>query len=52
MIDKRNNKNLSKELAEYLSACKVLSDEIISGAFDLKIQENLINIVKEFNECK
>jgi len=52
MIDKRNNKNLSKELAEYLSTCKVLSDEILSGAFDLKIQENLINIVKEFNECK
>lgn len=52
MIDKRNNKNLSKELAEYLSACKVLADEILSGAFDLKIQENLINIVKEFNECK
>jgi hypothetical protein len=52
MIDKRNNKNLSKELAEYLSSCKHLSDEITSGAFDLKIQDNLITIVKEFNECK
>ncbi len=52
MIDKRNNKNLSKELAEYLSACKHLSDEITGGAFDLKIQENLVTIVKEFNACK
>lgn len=52
MIDKRNNKNLSKELAEYLSSCKHLSEEILNGAFDLKIQDNLINIVKEFNECK
>lgn len=52
MIDKRNNKNLSKELAEYLSLCKSLSDEILNEKFDLKIEENLINIIKEFNSCK
>ena len=52
MIDKRKNEILSKELAEYLSGCKELSAEIKAGAFDLKNQENLINIIKEFNSCK
>ena len=52
MIDKRNNKNLSSELSDYLSTCKSLASEIKKEAFDLKIEENLINIVKEFNSCK
>ncbi len=52
MIDKRNNTNLSVQLAEYLASCKKLSDEVKKEAFDLKIEENLINIIKEFNDCK
>jgi hypothetical protein len=52
MIDKRNNKNLSDQLAEYLASCKDLSNEIRKEAFDLKAENNLINIVKEYNECK
>ncbi len=52
MIDKRNNKNLSAELADYFASCKALSDEIRKGAFDLKEQENLITIIKEYNQCK
>lgn len=52
MIDKRNNKNLSSELAVYLGSCKGLAAEIKKEAFDLKMEENLVNIVKEFNECK
>ena len=52
MIDKRNNKGLSEELAEYLTACPSLAKEIRAGAFDLKIEENLVNIVKEFSACK
>lgn len=52
MIDKRNNQNLSAELSEYLNACKSLSNEIKAAAFDLKIQENLKNIIDEFNTCK
>lgn len=52
MIDKRNNANLSLELSEYLAACPALAKEIKNGAFDLKISENLVAIVKEFNECK
>lgn len=52
MIDKRNNKNLSLELSEYLKSCKDLSAEIKKETFDLKIEENLVNIIKEFNECK
>ncbi len=52
MIDKRNNKSLSGELAEYLASCATLAKEIRDGAFDLKIEENLVNIVKEYNTCK
>ncbi len=52
MVDKRNNKNLSTQLAEYIGSCTKLADEIKNEAFDLKVEENLINIVKEFNECK
>ena len=52
MIDMRNNKNLSDQLAEYLGSCKDLSNEIKKQAFDLKAENNLINIVKEYNECK
>ncbi|HEX9978953.1 MAG TPA: hypothetical protein VGB50_00140 [Flavobacterium sp.] len=52
MIDKRNNKSLSGELSEYLAACPALSKEIRNGAFDLKLEDNLVNIVKEFNTCR
>lgn len=52
MIDKRNNTNISVEFSEYLAACKSLSEEIKKGAFDIKIVENLITILKEYNECK
>lgn len=52
MIDSRNNNKLSAELSEYLSGCKALSKEISSGVFDLKVQDNLITIIKEYNSCK
>jgi hypothetical protein len=52
MLDKRKNDKLSAELAEYLSGCKSLSKEISSGVFDLKAQDNLINIINEYNSCK
>ncbi len=52
MIDNRSNDNLATQLSEYLAKCSALSKEIKGGAFDLKVEENLINIVKEFNECK
>jgi len=52
MIDKRNNKNLAIELAEYMEGCPSLAKEIKAEAFDLKIQGNLVNIVNEFNACK
>ncbi|HEX8561379.1 MAG TPA: hypothetical protein VF676_00240 [Flavobacterium sp.] len=52
MIDSRNNENVSRELSEYVGTCPMLAREIKEGAFDLKISENLVTIVKEFNECK
>ena len=52
MIDKRNNKNLSLELSEYLLGCPSLAKEIKDEAFDLKVKDNLVNIINEFNQCK
>ncbi len=52
MIDNRKNDKLSKELAEYLAGCSTLAKEIAGGKMDLKIEENLINIINEYNECK
>lgn len=52
MIDNRSNENLATQLSEYLSKCAPLAKEIKSGAFDLKVEENLVTIVKEYNDCK
>lgn len=52
MIDNRSNDNLATQLSEYLAKCSILAKEIKGGAFDLKIEENLVNIIKEFNDCK
>ena len=52
MIDNRNNSKLSTQLSEYLATCKDLSKEIKDNVFDLKIQENLIKIIDEYNSCK
>jgi hypothetical protein len=52
MIDGRKNEKLSKELSEYLSGCSALSKEIAAGKMDLKAEENLVNIINEYNACK
>jgi|GEM_PF-656167 len=52
MIDRRNNEKLSAALAEYLADSPSLANEIKAGAFDLKLQESLITIVKEYNQAK
>ena len=52
MIDNRSNDKLVIQLSEYLASCASLAKEIKAGAFDLKIEENLINIVREYNDCK
>lgn len=52
MIDRRNNDKLSAALSEYLADCPELSKEIAEGKMDLKNQESLINILKEYNQCK
>lgn len=52
MIDRRSNEKLNAALADYLSDCKEVSAEIRKNAFDLKIEENLVNIVKEYAACK
>lgn len=52
MIDGRSNEKLSKELAEYFAGCKAVVSELSSGKLDLKVQENLIELIKEYNNCK
>lgn len=52
MIDNRTNEKLSKKLANYLSDCVLLSEEIKQGAFDVKIEDNLYQIIAEYETCK
>ncbi len=52
MIDRRSNEKLAVALSEYLADCPELSKEIAAGKFDLKQQESLMLIVKEYNQCK
>ncbi|QTD39023.1 hypothetical protein JL193_07175 [Polaribacter batillariae] len=51
MIDSRSNQQLSEKLATYLSDCKKLSEEIKNQEFDLKIKENLMQIITEYSNC-
>ncbi|HNP32744.1 MAG TPA: hypothetical protein PKN96_05580 [Flavobacterium sp.] len=52
MLDRRSTENLSVQLADYLKACKSLSDDIKKNEFDLKIEDNLIRIAQEYQNCK
>lgn len=52
MIDKRSNEKLSVELSEYLSKCKSVVSELSGGKLDLKVEDNLISLMKEYNSCK
>lgn len=51
MVDDRNNSNLSSALADYLSACSQLAKDIENEEFDLKNEENLKNILEEYQAC-
>ena len=52
MLDRRSTENLSVQLADYLKGCKSLSDDIKKNEFDLKIEDNLITIAREYQNCK
>lgn len=52
MLDDRNNDKLSEVLASYLKNCKSLSGEIRNKAFDLKLQNNLKTIIREYTDCE
>ncbi|MCF6133190.1 hypothetical protein [Flavobacterium wongokense] len=51
MLDRRSSENLSVQLADYLKACKGLSEDIKKNEFDLKIEENLVKIAQEYQNC-
>jgi hypothetical protein len=52
MLDRRSTENLSMQLADYLKACKNLSEDIKKNQFDLKIEDNLVRIAQEYQNCK
>ncbi len=52
MIDNRSNEKLSEKLAEYLSDCKKISEELKNESLDLRNQENQLYILKEYAKCK
>ncbi|WP_430412065.1 hypothetical protein [Kordia sp.] len=51
MIDDRSNSKISKALAKYLKKCKDVSNDIKAEEFDLKNEENLKQIIQEYNDC-
>lgn len=51
MIDNRNNDKLSGALAEYISNCSSLSEDIKNKEFDLSEIENLKQILEEYKAC-
>lgn len=51
MIDGRKNEKISKALAKYLKKCKQVANDLKAGEFDVKNEENLIQIIQEYNDC-
>lgn len=51
MIDDRKNEKISKAMAKYLSKCKQLTSDLKAGEFDVKMEENLKQIIQEYNDC-
>lgn len=51
MIDDRKNEKISKALAKYLKKCKQVANDLKAGEFDVKNEENLQQIIQEYNDC-
>ncbi|EDP97934.1 hypothetical protein U8527_18245 [Kordia algicida OT-1] len=51
MIDDRKNEKISKALAKYLKKCKQVANDLKAGEFDVKNEENLKQIIQEYNDC-
>lgn len=51
MIDDRKNEKISKALAKYLKNCKQVANDLKAGEFDVKNEENLQQIIQEYNDC-
>lgn len=52
MVDRRSTEKLAVPVADYLKNCKALAEDIKANQFDLKLEENLITITKEYQNCK
>ena len=52
MIDRRDTDELAPVLAEYLKACPATATSLRKGEMDLKIEQNLITLAKEYQACK
>lgn len=52
MLDNRSSEKLALKLADYLKDCKALSESLKKENLDLKIEDNLIQIISEYSNCK
>lgn len=52
MLDNRSTDKLSEKLAEYLGDCSSLSQEIKSENLDLENEDNLLQIISKYSNCK
>lgn len=52
MLDNRSNDKLLEKLADYLKDCKTVSDQLKKESFDLKNEENLMQIISDYSKCK
>ncbi|MFK7748067.1 MAG: hypothetical protein AB8B65_06740, partial [Kordia sp.] len=52
MIDDRKNEKISKAMAKYLKKCKQVASDLKAGEFDVKNEENLQQIIQEYNDCE
>jgi len=52
MVDKRKSDKLSDALAKFISNCKSLASDFKNKEFDLTENENLKQILEEYNNCQ
>jgi len=52
MIDKRNDKNVSEALSEYLGNCDLIAKDLKNGDFDVRSLSTLESMMTEYMECK
>ena len=52
IINFSDNQSYNKDLSEYLSDCKAVSNDIKKNQFELKLEKSLLQIAEEYAQCK